>query len=88
MYLSMHWAWGGVCPGESTWGGVTQREECLHSGESALGGVCLRGVFPRGGVSQHAMGQTPPCGQTPVKKQTSFAGGNEKMTLDVNGLLH
>ena len=75
---------GGVCPGESTWG---DRPEGGVSalGESALGGVCLRGVCPRGGVSQHTIGQTPlpPCGQTPVKTQTSFAGGNENRIAGV-----
>ena len=46
---------------------------CLSRGKSAQGGVCPGGCLPRGcllrrGVSQHAIGQTPPIDrQTPVK---------------------
>ena len=44
-------------------------------------GVYLLGRVCQGCVSQHAMGQTPPCGQTDtcenITFETSFAGGNK-----------
>ena len=54
---------------------VSARGGCLlpggaSSGGSAPGGVCsggvsaLGGVCSQGGISQHALRQTPPCGQT------------------------
>ena len=61
---------GGVCPGG-----------CLQSGCLSGGGVCPGGCLPlvlgRGVcvvcVSQYAMGQTPPCGQTDTCENTTFA---------------
>ena len=61
-------AQGGVCPGD-----VCARV-CLPGGHLHKGGGCLprrvsaQGVSAQGGVSQHAMGQTPSLDrQTPVK---------------------
>ena len=57
-------AWGGVCQGT---GGVLSRG-CLP------GSVCPGGCLPGAGdISQHAMGQTPPCGQTDICENITFA---------------
>ena len=60
---------GGVCPGVSASGpgGVS-----AQGGVWPLvpGGVCL---WSWGGVSQHAMGQTPPRGQTDTCENITFA---------------
>ena len=55
-------------------GGVCSRG-CLPSGEGCLlRGVCSWGGLLRGGVaSQHALRQTPPCGQTDTCKNITFA---------------
>ena len=66
----------GVCPGRSM---------CVQ------GGVCFGGVSREWGVSQHAMGQTPPpvniitdrCKNTTLPL-TSFAGGNNQEYLRQN----
>ena len=75
--LSASW----VCQGVSTWG-VSAWEVSARgmSGQgvsgwvvsaSGLGGVCL---WSQGDcVSQHAMGQTPPCGQTDTCENITFA---------------
>ena len=41
-------------------------------GGVSLGGVCPGGCLPGAGVSQHAMGQTSPCGQADTCENITF----------------
>ena len=72
---------GGVCSwGVSTLGGVCSWGGLCLLGGSALGGCLLGGVSALEGgvstlggvVSQHALRQTPPCGQTDACKNITF----------------
>ena len=72
-YPSMHWAGGFVSQHALDRG--------VFAGEYLPGSVCPGGclpggclpLVPRGCVSQHAMGQTPPCGQTDTCENITFA---------------
>ena len=57
-------------------GGVSApRGVSASGGMSASGGgvSAIRGYLLSGGVSQHALRQTPPCGQTHACKNITFA---------------
>ena len=70
--------WGVSAPGE---GGCLLLGGLLMGGSAPGGGVCL---WSQGGVSQHALGQTPPVNRMTdgckniTLPQTSFAGGKYK----------
>ena len=65
LHPSMHWAGG--------WGCIPA---CTGQGDGSVfpgGAVPARGCTWWGCVSQHAMGQTPPCGQTDTCENITFA---------------
>ena len=77
---SMHCAGGSVCSGGNVCsGGCLLRGVCLLPGGCRASaprggvGVSSQGVSAPGSVSQHAMGQTPPRGQTDTCDNITFA---------------
>ena len=67
---------------------LTVSKHALH-GVSAKG-VSAQGGLPRECVSQHAVGQTPPCEQTDICENITFANFVEggKNTLQNSSLTH
>ena len=86
---------GSALGGVSVLGGVCSGGICYWGG-LLWGGVCSRGclllggcLLPEGGVvSQHALRQTPPCGQTHTCKNITFATSLQTVTSKHSSRMH
>ena len=72
---------GGVCSGGCLLQGVSA------PGVSAPGGVCSGGCLLLGGVSHHALRQTPPRGQTDACKNITFATSLRTVNMNLRPLV-